>query len=145
PNRIPRRYVQGAWLLVLALAVSGCFWPVEEEDPLAYSLPTTFSSVPLAVGNQVYTVERGDVQRVLTFEGVVQAGTQRELYFEVDGPIAEVHVANGDSVEVGDLLIELETEEAELGLLEAQLRRELAALRLAESESSHSYALELDR
>ncbi len=127
----------------MALAVSGCFWPVEEEDPLAYSLPTTFSSVPLAVGNQVYTVERGDVQRVLTFEGVVQAGTQRELYFEVDGPIAEVHVANGDSVEVGDLLIELETEEAELGLLEAQLRRELAALRLAESESSNSYALEL--
>lgn len=142
-RRFPRQYATWLWMVAFLFLLTGCFWPAEEEDPLAFSLPTTFSDVPLAVGSQVYTVARGDVRRTLTFDGVIQAGTQSELYFEVNGPLATTHVANGDYVEAGDLLLELDTEEAELALIEAQLRRELAALRVAEIESGNSYALEL--
>ena len=143
PNRISRRWTRPLSMMAVALLLSGCFWPESEPETLTFSLPTTFSDVPLAVGTQTYTVERGDVIRTLTMNGTVQAGTQRELYFEEGGPVAAVHVENGDVVAPGDLLIELDTEDAALTVAEAELQYRLAELRLAQAQTGDTFALEV--
>jgi multidrug efflux pump subunit AcrA (membrane-fusion protein) len=143
--RISRRLHGCILLLMMANLLAGCFWPAEDEEPLSFTLPANFSNVPLAVGTQTYTVTRGDVVRTLVFNGLVQAGTQRELYFTVKGPITAIHVENGETVQPGDLLIELDAEEAMLNLAEAQLVYRQAELRVAQAETSISYAVEVAR
>jgi HlyD family secretion protein len=142
-NRTPRRWIALVSLLTTLLLLSGCFWPEAPEEELTFSLPTTFSDVPLAVGTRTYTVERGDVIRTLTLNGTVQAGTQSELYFDVGGPVAAIHVKNGDLVAPGDLLIALDSEDAELSLAEAELLTMQAELRLAQAQTGDSFALEV--
>lgn len=141
-KRISRRLRHLSPLVTIPLLLAGCFWPAEEE-PLAFTLPTRFSNVPLAVGSQTYTVDRGEVVHTLTLDGIVQAGTQNELYFMVKGPITEIHVTNGDSVQPGDLLMELDAEEASLDVAQAQLAYRQAELRVMQVESGSSYEAEV--
>lgn len=141
-NQIPRRLHIFAVLLVINILLAGCFWPAEEES-LSFTLPATFSNVPLAVGSQTYTVSKGAVAHTLSFDGIVQAGTQQELYFMVKGPITKIHVANGATVQPGDLLIELDAEEASLDVAQAQLAYRQAELRVMQAESGSSYALDV--
>lgn len=143
PKRNPRRWTRIAWLLSVTWVLAGCFWPAPEEESLAFTLPATFSNVPLAVGSQSYTVSSGEVVRTLTFDGAVQAGTQRELYFTVDGPLTAVHVENAASVVPGDLLLELDAEDALLALDEAALLYRQAELRLEQAKTGDSYAVEV--
>jgi multidrug efflux pump subunit AcrA (membrane-fusion protein) len=135
------------WLpaLLALMLLSGCFWPEDADEPLVFALPTPFSSVPLAVGTQRYTVERGEVVRTFRFDGTVQAGTQRELYFPVSGPVVTLAVANGDQVGPGDLVIALESEGAELDLSEALLGYQQAELQIAAAREGANAALEVAR
>ena len=126
-----------------ALLLNGCFWPTEEEAPISFTLPATFSNVPLAVGSQTYTVARGEVIRTLAFSGIVQAGTQRELYFTKNGPVTVIYVVNGEPVYPGELLVELDSEEAGMDLARAQLLYRQAELTLQQTQTGNSYALEV--
>lgn len=139
----PRCWLRPLFVVATALLLTGCFWPADETESPSFTLPATFSNVPLSVGSQTYPVSRGEVVHTLAFNGVVQAGTQRELYFTVEGPVTVVHVANGDAVVPGDLLIELDSEDAALNVAVAELGYRQAELRLQQAQTGDTYALEV--
>jgi len=55
------------------------------------------------------TVERGDVEQLVSVSGVIEAEQTAELAFPVSGIVASVHVTEGDVVAAGDVLVSLET------------------------------------
>ena len=127
-------------LLALLFLLTGCFWPDEPSSQLPLALPTSFAGVPLAVGSSRYTVEQGDVLRTQTFDGVVQVSGRQEIFFTGDGRVANVHVSSGDPVHPGDLLAELEADEAALDLDEAQLRVQLAEQQWRQAQTAVAQA-----
>jgi hypothetical protein len=67
--------------------------------------------------------------------GVLQPMEQRDLFVEVDGVITGVHVAHGDTVKAGQLLLELENPD-----LEVQL-----AATLGERQSTQEHIISIER
>ena len=55
------------------------------------------------------TVERGAVEQLVSVSGVVEAEQTADLAFSVSGIVAAVNVSEGDVVEAGDVLVQLET------------------------------------
>lgn len=78
--------------------------------------------------NQLVTtvVERGDVRQLVSVSGVAEAEQSAELAFPVTGIVARVLVEEGDVVEAGDILIELDSR-----ALQADRQDALAALNQA--------------
>jgi RND family efflux transporter MFP subunit len=83
---------------VFALAACTAAAPLEEE-----AIPTPFPT-PI---RPTYTVQRGDVIRQADFTGRVAPVVSRELFFAMDGRVAQVYVAPGDEVTAGQLLADL--------------------------------------
>jgi RND family efflux transporter MFP subunit len=89
--------------------------------------PTPFPTPVVAV-KPVYTVQRGDVSRVMDSRGRAAPVRQVDLSFRVDGIVREVLVSRGDQVRQGEVLARLEEPErltaevtaAELRLFQAQ-------------------------
>ncbi|MGQ9476202.1 MAG: efflux RND transporter periplasmic adaptor subunit [Actinomycetota bacterium] len=78
--------------LLLAILSYGCFGGVPE-------------------GVKVSEVSRGDVTRVVTAVGKLEADNPVDVYPPASGTIAALHVKEGDRVEAGDLLATLDQEE----------------------------------
>ncbi len=78
--------------LVAALALAGCFGGVPE-------------------GVRVSEVSRGDVSRVVTAVGKLEADEPVDVYPPASGTIASLYVKEGDRVEAGDILASLDQEE----------------------------------
>ncbi|WP_062312968.1 efflux RND transporter periplasmic adaptor subunit [Demequina rhizosphaerae] len=66
------------------------------------------------------SVESGDVTQTLTATGAIASATQEDLAFQVDGTVAKVKVAEGDTVEAGDVLARLDTSDLEDAVAEAE-------------------------
>ena len=73
----------------------------------AQPTPTPFPT-PVVPKKPTYTVQRGPVVNTLEFRGRVSPVTEDELFFETDGYVRDIYVAQGDLVKQGDLLAELE-------------------------------------
>src|SRR5579872_1217298 len=71
-------------------------------------------------------VARPPAKRI--FAGGTVEGTQRDipLHFEIAGRLKEIHVEEGDHVEQGDVLAQLDPEVWELKLAESQARLKLS-------------------
>ncbi len=138
-----RRFEIAIFLLAIALSLTGCFWP-EEDPPASFEAPsTTFSSVPIAVGTETYTVARGDVTHVFSFGGTVQAGAKQEIFFAEEGRVATIFIESGATVNMGDLVAELESDQAEMDLAEAQLHLQLATQQVDEARSAAAHDLDV--
>jgi multidrug efflux pump subunit AcrA (membrane-fusion protein) len=88
-----------------------------------------------------YTVQRGTVIKTLEFRGRVSPVTEQELFFETDGYVRVVHIAQGDLVRSGDLLAELEISDLENQLAQVQVALETAELRLNQAKQENADAL----
>jgi HlyD family secretion protein len=106
----------------------------------ARSTPTPFPT-PIVPEKPTFTVQRGAVIKTLEFRGRVSPVTEKELFFETDGYVRAVHVAQGDLVETGDLLAELEIGDLENRLAQAQVTLRTAELRLSQAEQENVDAL----
>lgn len=69
---------------------------------------------------QTATVRQGDLTLRATGAGTLVAGSEVTVDFELDGTLAEVEVAKGDPVEVGDLIARLDDTEAQQELEDAK-------------------------
>jgi multidrug efflux pump subunit AcrA (membrane-fusion protein) len=58
-----------------------------------------------------YTVQRGDVTRILRLTGRATPVKQQDLFFRADGYVREVYVERGDTVKTGDVLARLDDPE----------------------------------
>lgn len=99
-----------------------------------------FASVP-AIQWKTATVERGDVEELVTALGTLEPGDYVDVGAQVSGQLTQLHVDVGDSVEQGQLLAEIDASVqqtqvdaglAELEALRAQREQQQAELELAE-------------
>jgi multidrug efflux pump subunit AcrA (membrane-fusion protein) len=106
----------------------------------AQPTPTPFPT-PIVPEKPTYTVQRGTVVKTLEFRGRVSPVTEQELFFETDGYVRAVHVAQGDLVKAGDLLAELEIGDLENQLAQAGVNLQTTELRLRQAEQENADAL----
>ena len=128
-SRWIRRYPKAAILFVIlmvSLLLAGWRWG--------------FTSAPVTQW-QTATVERGDVEELVTALGTLEPGDYVDVGAQVSGQLTRLHVDVGDSVEHGQLLAEIDASVqqtqvdaglAELEALRAQLEQREAELNLAE-------------
>jgi RND family efflux transporter MFP subunit len=101
----------------------------------------TFFPTPVVSEAPTYTVERGTVVKTLDFRGRVSPVTEQDLFFETDGYVRVVHVAQGDLVETGDLLAELEIGDLENQLAQTKVVLQTAELKLSQAKQENADAL----
>lgn len=77
-------------------------------------------------------------ERVRTFSGVVQAGTESKLSFKVPGTVQKVNVDIGTKVRAGQLLIQLDKTDYEIQVKEAENARDLARAAEIQAESNYN-------
>jgi len=118
-----------ALFLGLILLVTGC--ARTEATPLATASASTFEPTDLT-----YVVQRGKVVKTLESDGRISPLEETSLYFKTLGYVKQVHVKQGDWVEAGDLLAELETDDLLIQIAQAEVALNSAQLLLSEAEKS---------
>ncbi len=118
------RMMRSKWFYVVALLVAaGAAWSFWGGNGAVPSFETA-------------TVERGDVERVISETGTLVATKEVELAFTASGRIAAVLVEKGDQVTEGQVLARLDGAAAAANLAQAQ-----AALRAAEARAGSAGGL----
>lgn len=79
---------------------------------------------------QLHTIQRGDVQVVVTAIGAIEANEVVNLNFTSPGRVTDVYVQQGDVVLAGDPLAQQRNETQRIAYEQAELAVELARLRL---------------
>ena len=114
------RFVRSAVFLVMMSQVWGCGGGEPDVEPLVR--PVRYE--------EVYSTGSG---RVRSFSGVAKAGVETNLSFKVSGTVRRLEVKVGDRVRAGQLIADLDPEDYELQVqdAEASLARGTAELRNA--------------
>jgi len=120
--------------VLTALLASAC-----GETPAASSA----SDPPPTKAVRLETLTPREVTPSLMAPGVVEAAARIALAFRVAGFIARFHVDEGDRVEAGDLLAELERQELQHALRRARAALARAQARLADAERALERRTEL--
>ena len=129
-----------AWVFVTSSAgLSGCTSPMQASPtPTPWPTPAVFEKT-------TYTVQRGTIADLFKLTGEVVPVIWEPIYFRVGGKLASLSVIEGDAVQPGDVLAELEMPALLEELNQAQLTLEQAQDRLLQHENSRNYALERAR
>ena len=142
PSRKPTRPNWGRRaLLILVPALLAGAW---------YAWPQVFAKRDPLTGYQFSTVQRGDIEDVVTATGTLQPRDYVDVGAQVSGQLRKIHVEVGDTVNAGDLLAEIDStvyrarvdaSRAQLKNLRAQLKDREAQLALAQIQLRRQRAL----
>ncbi|MDX9885459.1 efflux RND transporter periplasmic adaptor subunit [Thauera sp.] len=142
PSRRPTRPSWGRRaLLILVPALLAGAW---------YAWPQVFGKRDPLTGYQFSTVQRGDIEDVVTATGTLQPRDYVDVGAQVSGQLRKIHVEVGDTVNAGDLLAEIDptvyrarvdASRAQLKNLRAQLKDREAQLALAQIQLRRQRAL----
>lgn len=142
PSRRPARPNWGRRsLLILAPLVLAGTW---------YAWPQLFAKRDPIDGYQFATVQRGDIEDVVTATGTLQPRDYVDVGAQVSGQLRKIHVEVGDTVSAGELLAEIDptvyrarvdASRAQLKNLRAQLKDREAQLVLAQIQLRRQRAL----
>jgi len=125
-NRI-RRWSAAFLACAMVLALSGCSYFLPQEQG-QLEVPITLDS---AVNYTTVQVERGDLVKELTMSARFSAVEQHDAFFKVGGGrIEKIHVSQGTTVREGDVLMELNNDDAVYNLEKAKLNLEIQKLNL---------------
>jgi HlyD family secretion protein len=124
-----RNLISTALLLCLILVAAGC--DHSQVTPVA---PTR--TLTAARANATYIVQRGSVLKTLEFDGRISPQEEVPLYFETPGYVKQLYVKQGDRVQAGDLLAELETDDLLSQIAQAQASLKSAQLLLSQAQES---------
>lgn len=114
---------------VIILVAVGVIWSssrsvaITETGALADGLGATEAADSTRVAVEVEPVERRNIERYVTYYGMLTPRTTVQLSLQTGGRVQEVPVDVGDRVEIGDVLLRLDTAE-----LSAQVRQAEAGL-----------------
>jgi macrolide-specific efflux system membrane fusion protein len=128
------------WLAILVVVAGGGFagWWYFLAAPQAATVPNTV------------VVSRADIERTVLASGVLEANSLVSVGAEVSGRIEAVHVALGQDVKKGDLIVEIDsldqenavkTAQAVLAGIEAQKRSQEASLVKAQAALARNQQL----
>ena len=142
PSRKPTRPNWGRRaLLILVPALVAGGW---------YAWPQVFGKRDPLTAYQFSTVQRGDIEDVVTATGTLQPRDYVDVGAQVSGQLRKIHVEVGDTVNAGDLLAEIDptvyrarvdASRAQLKNLRAQLKDREAQLALAQIQLRRQRAL----
>ena len=123
-------------LMSMIISIVGCTSsPSDESEATPTPIPTAV--IPT---KPTYTVERGEVTEEMQFTARVAPVVQEELFFRSNGRVRNVYFEEGDEVESGEVIADLEF----LDDLERQLASDQLRLRRAEINVENAQlALEL--
>ena len=99
-------------LFFAALFIVSC-QPTDSQDEAALE---SFGAAPV----RVYKINRQRISENLFYTGLIEAWTERNISPDVAGKIAAIHVEEGDRVQKGQLLAELDTRAIRLQLDQAR-------------------------
>ncbi len=125
-----KRFAKFLLILIVLGGAVGAGWYYFFGQAQAQTVPNTVS------------VGRGDIETTVLASGVLEASSLVSVGAEVSGSVKAVHVALGEAVSRGDLLVEIDSlnqenavksAEAALAGIEAQKRNQQANLSKAES------------
>ncbi len=119
-NMNKRNMVKMCGMALLFLSIIACSTPAADEGKKDES----YGAAPV----KVYRVQRQKISEKLFYTGVIQAMNKINVTPDIGGKIAKIHVEEGDRVQKGQLLAELDTRAVRLQLDQAQ-----AALAVAEA------------
>lgn len=112
-----KRYVRSILLLIVLALLTACGGPTAAQPVVV--TPTPLPPAP-ELERPTYEVRREAIERVLQINGRIVPVESVALAFKRDGRIETINVQRGDRVRAGDVLIELEQEEALDELREAE-------------------------
>jgi HlyD family secretion protein len=118
-----RRHIGIAILLVAAVAVGGWLW-VARTSP---SSGETYVTAPAA---------RGDLTVTVTATGTVEPTNLVEISSELSGTVRAVTVDQNDTVEVGQVLAQLDTDKLEAALAHSRAALDARIARITEAEAT---------
>ena len=124
----------------MALALSSCFLLPREEEILAPPL-----AEPPQITYRTHAVARGDLKDTIRAFGSFVSASQSDVFFERrGGRLRTIHATIGDTVEAGQLLAELYTEDLEAEIVQAELNLERAelALKRTQEQADDRFTLE---
>ncbi|HEU5089269.1 MAG TPA: biotin/lipoyl-binding protein, partial [Roseiflexaceae bacterium] len=142
-----QRHVFRSWLCLPFLAVlMACGTAAPEVEP---PTPTPLPPDP-ALERPTYTVTRGSIERVLEATARATPVDLTAIAFRRDGRVNQVFFGRGDTVAEGDVIAELQQDEAldELSRAEdglAQAQRDLENARTAQAKEIRARELDLER
>lgn len=142
PSRRPARTHWGrrSLLILIPVLIAGGW----------YAWPKFFGKGDPLNGYQFATVQRGDIEDVVTATGTLQPRDYVDVGAQVSGQLRKIHVEVGDTVSAGDLLAEIDptvylarvdASRAQLKNLRAQLKDREAQLALAQIQLRRQRAL----
>ncbi len=130
-----KSYTKLVILLVLVVLLTGCQGlfgrPIQEAAPTPTPIPT-----PIVPEKPTYVVQRGKVIKELEFVGRISPVEEVSLYFKTSGYVKRVLIDEGDQVQTGDLLAELEIDDLLKQMAQAEVTLNSAQLRLDEAEKA---------
>ncbi|MCP5094549.1 MAG: HlyD family efflux transporter periplasmic adaptor subunit [Chloroflexi bacterium] len=123
--------------LALSLVACGNNGGVTLENvPTPTPLPT-----PIVPEKPVYTVQAGTVVNALIFNGRVSPVVEEQLAFGREGTVKTVYASQGDMVQAGDVLAELDITELEKSVLDAEIGLQTAQFNLEKARLEHTETL----
>ena len=93
-----------------------------------------------AAETQTVPVQRGSLAATVNAAGNIAARAETTLTFRTTGEVKAVHVQEGDRVEAGQLLMELDTTDLELDVAKARLSLATAEAQLAKTKAGPTAA-----
>src|SRR3972149_5019538 len=90
-------------ILISGLILSSCSGATLKEEPTPTPLPTV-----AALAKPTYTVQRGEVVELLTFNGRIAPINETEIFFRTNGRVRRIYVKEGDAIKTGQVIADLE-------------------------------------
>jgi membrane fusion protein, multidrug efflux system len=119
-------------IIVLAFAISGKRSAIQAEQAAAVKQERP------PVNTVVLPVQPATISNRLNLPGVVEEWTRLELLAEVSGTVEHVLVEEGQSVEVGTLLLQIETDDYRIALERAEAAYSLARADFDRDQAVHA-------
>lgn len=126
-------------LLCFISSLSGCYFFPQEEEVLAPPL-----KVPEQLVYKTVKVEKGNIEKRVNATGYFISDSQTDLFFKQrGGRIETINVKTGDMVDVGDILIQLETDNLETQIIQQEIAFEKLKLNYNQNLSNAKRTISL--
>ncbi|MEA5507055.1 efflux RND transporter periplasmic adaptor subunit [Halotia wernerae UHCC 0503] len=129
-----RRWPLILGIILLIIGSGGLAWRWWQSS-LAGNAPPgggAAAGKPMAIPVKLATVEIGTIQETSEFVGTLEAPRSVALKPEIDGRVTQILFKEGDRVQQGQVVIRLQSDDAQAQLLQAKASVEQAQARLAE-------------
>lgn len=136
PHR-PRRGPAWAWILLIAVVLAGGYWLIQKDGDASDATKNPFAAMgTMAIPVRVDQVQAGRIDVTRTAIGTVVAFNTVTVRSRVDGELRDIYFTDGQKVQKGDLLAQIDprTYQAQLDQALGQQKQNEAQLKNAQRD-----------